>query len=478
MASNLPCIALKPAELQVLRSQYEKEGDYVGVQTKFNYAWGLIKSNARVEQQEGVRLLSEIFRAAPERRRECLYYLALGNYKLGNYGEARRYNDLLLEKEPANLQAASLGQLIDEKVSKEGLLGIAIVGGLALAAGVIEIPPDPDEVPPADSSADFPDPPTSIPGERPHSPANPWANHNPWAHYDDDRDSWDPGNGYRYNSYRSPDGRFSFTSTTYTHGSSPHRSRGMPADPLMPMVRGLDTIFNGLAETYRQAGEYRQMGNRVRAQHRDQPPTDAPSDSSTAPQQGPRVWQGSFGFTLGGNGGARSEYHTTGGLHPRDADGPQPMDTPLRTLGDVLELFRADFGGDAGDPAGGPRVGPNPLAMLSALLNLGRHGDAVYSQEELDRVISQLVDQNVNGTAPPPASRSAIESLPKKKVDQEMLGSEGRAECSICMDPVELGTEVTLLPCKHWFHDQCIEMWLNQHNTCPHCRRGIDAPAQ
>ena len=30
---------LKPAELQVLRSQYEKEGDYVGIQTKFNYAW-------------------------------------------------------------------------------------------------------------------------------------------------------------------------------------------------------------------------------------------------------------------------------------------------------------------------------------------------------------------------------------------------------------------------------------------------------
>ncbi|KAE8352530.1 mitochondria fission 1 protein [Aspergillus coremiiformis] len=129
--------SLKPAELQVLRSQYEKEGDYVGIQTKFNFAWGLIRSNSRSEEQEGVRLLSEIFRAAPERRRECLYYLALGNYKLGNYGEARRYNDLLLEKEPANLQAASLGTLIDEKVSKEGLMGIAIVGGLALAAGVV-----------------------------------------------------------------------------------------------------------------------------------------------------------------------------------------------------------------------------------------------------------------------------------------------------------------------------------------------------
>ena len=142
---------LKPDELQVLRAQYEKEGPYVGVQTKFNYAWvvtssiswllyrlmvlqGLIKSSSRGEQQEGVRLLSEIFRNAPERRRECLYYLALGNYKLGNYAEARKYNDLLLDLEPGNLQAGSLRGLIDDKVAREGLVGVAIVSGLAIAA--------------------------------------------------------------------------------------------------------------------------------------------------------------------------------------------------------------------------------------------------------------------------------------------------------------------------------------------------------
>ena len=95
---------------------------------------GLIKSSARGEQQEGVRLLSEIFRTAPERRRECLYYLALGNYKLGNYAEARRYNDLLLDHEPSNLQAGSLRGLIDDKVAKEGLLGVAILSGVAIAA--------------------------------------------------------------------------------------------------------------------------------------------------------------------------------------------------------------------------------------------------------------------------------------------------------------------------------------------------------
>ncbi|KAI8635215.1 mitochondria fission 1 protein [Xylariaceae sp. FL1651] len=128
---------LREEELQVLRAQYEKEGDMVGVQTKFNYAWGLVKSNTRNNQQTGVRLLSEIFRVAPERRRECLYYLALGNYKLGNYAEARRYNDLLLEKEPANLQAADLRRLIDDKVTKEGLMGVAIISGVAIAAGVV-----------------------------------------------------------------------------------------------------------------------------------------------------------------------------------------------------------------------------------------------------------------------------------------------------------------------------------------------------
>jgi mitochondrial fission 1 protein len=90
-----------------------------------------------VDQQTGVRLLSEIFRTSPERRRECLYYLALGNYKLGNYAEARRYNDILLDNEPENMQATSLRSLIDDRVAKEGLMGVAILSGVAIAAGVV-----------------------------------------------------------------------------------------------------------------------------------------------------------------------------------------------------------------------------------------------------------------------------------------------------------------------------------------------------
>ena len=62
---------------------------------------------------------------------------ARANYKLGNYAEARRYNDRLLELEATNMQAASLKELIDDKVQKEGIMGVAIVGGLAVAAGLV-----------------------------------------------------------------------------------------------------------------------------------------------------------------------------------------------------------------------------------------------------------------------------------------------------------------------------------------------------
>lgn len=44
---------------------------------------------------------------------------------------------MLLEKEPANLQASGLRSLIDDKVAREGLMGVAILSGVAIAAGVV-----------------------------------------------------------------------------------------------------------------------------------------------------------------------------------------------------------------------------------------------------------------------------------------------------------------------------------------------------
>ena len=50
---------LTAEELDVLRQQYADESTkgWVSVQTKFNYAWGSVKSDNHVEVGEGVALL-------------------------------------------------------------------------------------------------------------------------------------------------------------------------------------------------------------------------------------------------------------------------------------------------------------------------------------------------------------------------------------------------------------------------------------
>lgn len=111
--------------------------------------------------------------------------------------------------------------------------------------------------------------------------------------------------------------------------------------------------------------------------------------------------------------------------------------------------------------------------FLSQILGAGAHGDAVYTDEALDRVITQMMEQTNGNSAPGPASAEAIAKLPKKTVDKAMMGQDGKAECSVCMDTVELGDQVTELPCRHWFHGECVGAWLKEHDTCPHCRQGI-----
>ncbi|KAI9706972.1 MAG: hypothetical protein M1820_004559 [Bogoriella megaspora] len=159
-----------------------------------------------------------------------------------------------------------------------------------------------------------------------------------------------------------------------------------------------------------------------------------------------------------------------------------PQDPFLLTRGTSIyghifpEMHRNVPRPDHEDQVDGDRRPINPLQMLlTSLLGPpgGIHGDAVYSQEAFDRVMSQLMEQHSTGTAPGPASAEAIGALPQKKVDKAMLDDQGKAECSICMDEVTLDDTVRVLPCKHWFHPDCIEAWLKEHDTCPHCREGI-----
>ncbi|KIW90577.1 uncharacterized protein Z519_09224, partial [Cladophialophora bantiana CBS 173.52] len=88
--------------------------------------------------------------------------------------------------------------------------------------------------------------------------------------------------------------------------------------------------------------------------------------------------------------------------------------------------------------------------------------------------MTQLMERQNGSTAPPPTLEEAIGSpLGKKRVDREMLSDDGKAEFWICMNNVELGSEVTVLPCNHGFHEECVTSWLKEQDTCPHCRKPI-----
>lgn len=171
----------------------------------------------------------------------------------------------------------------------------------------------------------------------------------------------------------------------------------------------------------------------------------------------------------------------------------------MRLTEKLSRLLSSLFGGMAGpqlgdgardgiQPHGGPTP-PNFAALLASLMNPANaaSGDAVYTQEALDRVVSQLMEAHpTSSSAPGPAAPSTISSLPKRALTEQdlegnkkVIGKNGveemKGECSVCMDDVGVGEEMVFLPCKHWFHDTCASAWLSEHDSCPICRKSISA---
>ncbi|CAJ1979215.1 unnamed protein product [Sphenostylis stenocarpa] len=66
--------------------------------------------------------------------------------------------------------------------------------------------------------------------------------------------------------------------------------------------------------------------------------------------------------------------------------------------------------------------------------------------------------------------RSAEESGAGKSV--AVVAQESReGECAICLEEVGEGEVVKMIAyCRHVFHGECIDTWLEKHVTCPVCR--------
>ncbi|CAM9749858.1 unnamed protein product [Chrysoparadoxa australica] len=93
-----------------------------------------------------------------------------------------------------------------------------------------------------------------------------------------------------------------------------------------------------------------------------------------------------------------------------------------------------------------------------------------YAFGDLSRLLEHLMSSDPNIHGPPPADAAAIDALPT--VQGQHLG---HIECTVCMENFGTGDNAKEMPCKHHFHSECIVPWLQAHNSCPTCRKGLPA---
>ncbi|KAK4419961.1 E3 ubiquitin-protein ligase ATL42 [Sesamum alatum] len=70
--------------------------------------------------------------------------------------------------------------------------------------------------------------------------------------------------------------------------------------------------------------------------------------------------------------------------------------------------------------------------------------------------------------------RTVIDSLPFFRFSS-LRGSKEGLECAVCLSRFEDAEILRLLPrCRHAFHMNCIDKWLENHSSCPLCRYKFD----
>ncbi|MCO5610981.1 hypothetical protein L7F22_065229 [Adiantum nelumboides] len=102
-------------------------------------SWALVHSRQVSDVQRGILMLEASLEKKPDevQQREILYLLAVGNYRAGDIPRARRYIDHALLITPDFRQGLTLRKMIEDKIAKDGVIGIGIAAAAAsVVAGV------------------------------------------------------------------------------------------------------------------------------------------------------------------------------------------------------------------------------------------------------------------------------------------------------------------------------------------------------
>ncbi|XP_057506016.1 mitochondrial fission 1 protein A-like [Actinidia eriantha] len=106
-------------------------------------SWALVHSRQPEDVQRGIAMLEASLAnsTSPLQKREKLYLLAVGCYRSGEYPRSRQLAEQCLEIAPDWRQALTLKKAVEDRITKDGVIGIGIaatavgliIGGIAAA---------------------------------------------------------------------------------------------------------------------------------------------------------------------------------------------------------------------------------------------------------------------------------------------------------------------------------------------------------
>ncbi|XP_022746456.1 RING-H2 finger protein ATL8-like [Durio zibethinus] len=101
------------------------------------------------------------------------------------------------------------------------------------------------------------------------------------------------------------------------------------------------------------------------------------------------------------------------------------------------------------------------LVCARIQLNASRRSFPATSRSDLS-----ILERGLHGLEP-----VVVANFPTKKYSEECFSDTENAQCTVCLSEYHGEDILRILPyCGHSFHVTCIDIWLQQHSTCPVCR--------
>lgn len=101
-------------------------------------------------------------------------------------------------------------------------------------------------------------------------------------------------------------------------------------------------------------------------------------------------------------------------------------------------------------------------------------------------MLSEALRRSVEGEPVDEAARAeargaeVFASLPRQTWSPSLSSGDGSqgSECCLCLDEYKVGDKVVMLPCGHFFHEDCVQPWFAKSLACPLCQREASSASE